>query len=305
MKSLIIVIIFSLANFRDDHSPARSGAVELAGKIFDKESGIEIKAHITGEYTGSPSGKDLQKGAVTSFVLLEETDKKAAVSMAVRNPGGEGLDAYLFFVKDSIWKMSAFRSFQMARDIVPIQDKLERLKPHEVDAIIKSAKNKRSKKKALFSSREEYEFLLGNTRLTLESDEKIVRYLIDNKQEFERIKDSVYKLSGLSQKKRASIGEAAIMMKPAYRKLFISSIRTGCGNQNTACLNFLICESGNNAVGYLYSPDKSDLPSMDPDGIIMLREIGDGWYAYKSVNNKHKPDPPRQRNLNHFYSEIF
>lgn len=36
-----------------------------------------------------------------------------------------------------------------------------------------------------------------------------------------------------------------------------------------------------NTVSFFYAKDKKDLPEMNDSQVIMLREIGDGWYLYK------------------------
>jgi hypothetical protein len=38
-----------------------------------------------------------------------------------------------------------------------------------------------------------------------------------------------------------------------------------------------------NTVGYFYEPDKTKIPEINPSEIIMIREIGDGWYMYKTT----------------------
>ena len=48
-------------------------------------------------------------------------------------------------------------------------------------------------------------------------------------------------------------------------------------------LNFLIGGITDNSVGYLYIKNKKDVPKMNPARFIMIREIGDGWYLYKTT----------------------
>jgi hypothetical protein len=71
-------------------------------------------------------------------------------------------------------------------------------------------------------------------------------------------------------------------LEPEYRKLYISSVWFGdyeLGN----CLNFLIGGLLDNTVGFIYVKNKKDLPVMSPDKIIMIREIGNGWFIYKTT----------------------
>lgn len=48
--------------------------LDLAKKIFGKDSLPEIENYITGEYRGIPNGRDLQKGSITNFSLLKQTE---------------------------------------------------------------------------------------------------------------------------------------------------------------------------------------------------------------------------------------
>ena len=48
-------------------------------------------------------------------------------------------------------------------------------------------------------------------------------------------------------------------------------------------LIFQIYGSFKNEVGYLYIKDKTKLPKMTPNSVIMLRELSDGWYIYKTT----------------------
>jgi hypothetical protein len=70
--------------------------------------------------------------------------------------------------------------------------------------------------------------------------------------------------------------------KADYQKIFISSISTGDFELGNG-INFLIGGMLDNTVGYLYVKDKNDLPEMNSDSVIMIREIGDGWYIYKTT----------------------
>jgi hypothetical protein len=65
--------------------------------------------------------------------------------------------------------------------------------------------------------------------------------------------------------------------------LFISSVSYGDYELGGGCLVFSIGGMMDNTVGFLYVKDKKHLPKMDDSGVIMIREIGDGWYLYKTT----------------------
>lgn len=256
--------------------------LDLAKKIFDENSMPDLEKFTTGEYKGRPNGRDLQKHSMAKFLLLNQTDKRAVVSMTISDSTGKVFDTYLHFQKDTIWKMNAFRALAMTGIIEQVKKELEKLTPLQVDEIVKSAAKSKKGRSPLFTSKEDYEFELGNATLTLESDAKIIEHFRKNKKAFERIKDSAInelRIKKTGEERAMDVGEN---LKTDYRKLYISSVTTG-GYEFGNCLNFLIGGILDNSVGYIYVGDEKNLPEMNPNSIIMLREIGDGWYVYKTT----------------------
>lgn len=254
----------------------------LAKKIFGKDSLPDIANYITGEYKGRPNGKDLQKGSITKFLLLGQTNDKAVIAMTILDSTNKGLDTYLHFEKGTTWKMSAFRALAMTGIIEQAKIELERMTSQQVDDVIKKSKTNNKEDYAIFTSREDYNFQLGNAKLILELDDNIIKHFVNNQAEFERIKNIALKeLEGKEIDEERSINLVE-NMKSAYHKLYISSVSTG-GYELGNCVNFLIGGMVDNSVGYLYVNDKKDLPEMNSDRIIMIREIGNGWYIYKTT----------------------
>lgn len=256
--------------------------LDLAKKIFAKDSFPNLDNYIIGEYKGRPNGQDLQSGSTTKFFLLGKTEKTAVVTMTILDSLGKGLDTYLHFEKDSVWKVSAFRALAMTGIIEQVKIELEKMTPQQVDEIIAKSKKKKKDDFAMLTSREDYNFQLGNTKLTLELDDNIAKHFMTNQAEFERLKNLA-----LSQLEKEKVDEEISIklienLKPDYQKIFISSVSTG-GYELGNCINFLIGGMVDNSVGYIYVNDKKDLPEMTPSRIIMIREIGNGWYIYKTT----------------------
>lgn len=256
--------------------------LDLAKKIFGKDSLVNIDNFIKGEYKGRPNGKDLQKGSTTKFTLLVQAGNRSVVAMTILDSTGKGLDTYLHFEKDTTWKMCAFRALALTGIIEQMKIGLEKMTPQQIDNIITESKKKKKDDFAMFTSREEYNFQLGNAKLTLELDENIAKHFNANQAEFERLKNLA-----LAQLEKEKVDEERSLdlinnLKADYQKLFISSVSTG-GYELGNCLNFLIGGMVDNTVGYIYVKDKKDLPEMNSDRIIMIREIGNGWYIYKTT----------------------
>jgi hypothetical protein len=281
MTRLLITVAFITltANLAYSQNPE---PLNLAKKIFSKDGFNDIDKYITGEYNGRPNGQDLGKNTILTFSLLEQNKNKAVVDMTIQDSTGKGLDTYLFFEKNKIWKMNAFRALALTGIIEQVRDQLENMAPEQVDSIINASKNKKDKDLAIFSSREDYNFQLGNAKLTLELDTNIIKHFLDNKAEFERLKNGA--LKELENNKNDSEQRVALIenLKPDYQKLFISSVSyNDDGLEN--CIDFLIGGITDNSVGYIYVKDKKDLPQMNANRIIMIKEIGDGWYIYKTT----------------------
>lgn len=278
LTTLLITFILTATTFYGQtYEP-----LELAKKIFGKDHMQNIDYYCKGEYKGKPNGKDLQKGSITKFNLLEQTDKKAVVGMTILDSIGNGFDTYLHFEKDIIWKMTAFRGLAMTGMIEQVKIELEKMTTQQVDEIIAESKNKKEDDFVMFSSRDDYNFQLGNAKLTLELDENIIKHFLANQAEFEKLKN--FALKQLEKEKVDEERSIKLIedLKSEYQKLFIYSVSTS-GYQLGNSINFLIGGMLDNTVGYIYVKDKKDLPEMNPSRIIMIKEIGNGWYLYKTT----------------------
>ena len=257
--------------------------LDLAKKIFSKDPFPDIGMYITGEYDGRPNGQDLKNGSITQFLLLGQSSNKAVIAMTILDSTGKGLDTYLHFEKDSIWKIHAFRALAMTGMIEQVKSELEKMTSKQVDDLIEESKKAQTEDHVVFSSREDYNYMLGNTRLTLELDENIIKHFITNKLEFERIKTAAQKeLKNKSQDDENSV-KLVENLRDDYRKLFISSVSYGDYELGGKCLEFSIGGMLDNTVGLLFVNDKKDLPEMNSSRVIMLREIGGGWYLFKTT----------------------
>jgi hypothetical protein len=278
-KLFALFILSSTITYGQGYEP-----LALAKKIFGRDSFPNLGEYITGEYKGDPNGQYFPNDIRLVFGLLQQTDKRAVVALTILDTSGKGIDTYLHFEKDTVWKMNAFRALAMTGIIEQVKYDLEQMKPEQVDSIIAKSKKKKGKEDYTpFNSREEYDFKLGNATLTIDLDENITKHFLQNQAAFERIKNLA--LTELKGKMKNEEDRITLLdnYKTDYRKLFIESVSSGgyefCGK----CLSFLIGGIIDNSVGYLFVENKEDLPEMDPDSIIMIKEIGNGWYIYKTT----------------------
>ena len=254
--------------------------LELAKKIFGKNSLPNIEDYIAGEYKGRPDGRDIQKGSITKFTLLGQTDNYAVVALTILDASGKGIDTYLHFEKSTTWKMTAFRALAMTGMIERAVTQIEKMTPKQIEKMI--AKYKKRNDDSMFTTRAEFDYYYGNAKLTISLDENIAEHFLKNQAAFERLKDIA--LAELENEKEDDEMQIKLIedLKSEYNQIFIASVSTG-GSFLGRGICFLIGGIIDNSVGYLYVKDKSDLPEMSASSVIMIREIGNGWYIFKTT----------------------
>jgi hypothetical protein len=254
--------------------------LELAEKIFSKEPFPDIKQYIE-NYELDDHGGNLNDNVEVKFLFLGEMDNEAVVNMTVFDDSSSGgYDCYLYFRKDLIWKMYAIRSLALTGMIYTIKQHLEQMTPEEISSIIK---RNEENDYAIFSSREEYDFMLGNAKLIIELDDNIIKHFSDNKVEFERLKDLAFQeLKKTTYKKGDKSVSLIEELRSNYQKLYISSVKFG-DTEIGDYLIFLIGGILDNTVGYIYIPPGDSIPKMNSSGLIMVRAIRDGWYMFKTT----------------------
>ena len=277
-KLTLLLFILTLSN---TYSQTSILPLDLAKKILSKVKFTDIKKYCTGEYKGRPNGNDIDKNATLQFALLSQTVDKAVVAVTIIDKTGKGLDTYLHFSKENIWKANAFRALAMTGMIEGAKKELEQLSTKKVDSLIAISKNDTTGN-SMFKSREDFDFQLGNLNLILALDSEIIDHFNKNKIEFERLKDIAFKNLDTTKADEERSIKLCNGLENDFHKLFISSIETG-GYELGNCINFSIGGMLDNTVGYLFVKDKKDVPEMNPSRIIMIREIGNGWYIYKTT----------------------
>ena len=158
---------------------------------------------------------------------------------------------------------------------------LEQLSSKSVDSLIAISKNDTTGN-SMFKSREDFDFQLGNLNLILAMDSEIIDHFNKNKIEFERLKDIAFKNLDTTKADEGRSIKLCNGLENDFHKLLISSIETG-GYELGNSINFSIGGMLDNTVGYFFVKDKQDVPEMNPSRIIMIREIGNGWYIYKTT----------------------
>jgi len=273
MRKIFFITTIMFATMANAQNIKFYEPIELAQKLFSKEKFKEVKKYSTGEFYGRPNGRDFRKDVIKKFRMSFENENYAVVNITLIDKNNEGFDAYLHFEKeDNIWKISAFLALAMTGIVYGAKLEMEKMTEDEINAIINSENENR-----IFKSREDFDFQLENANIILSFDDDIIAFFEKNKNDFENLKNKIIELK--TQNKDVNIYEE---LKSEIRKLRLHSL----SSYELSCKECLIFSFGgilDNTVGYFYLEDKNKLPIPNNDSIIMIREIGNGWYLYKTT----------------------
>ena len=249
--------------------------LELVQKVFtDKKFAKRTNQYSTGEYKGHPNANDLSNNTELNFRLLDKSESTAVINITILDSLGNGIDTYAHLEKDKKWKINAFRALAMTGILEQLKSEFEKMTEQQVDSLIK-IDNKN------FKSREDFEIQLKNIKLTLDLDDSIVQHFQDNKEKFEQVRKELLSIEIDVNEKSYRRINLAEKIKSDHKELLLNSIFTyyGCDK----CYEFVIGGMIDNTVGYLFIPDGQTIPKMNPSRLIMLREIGNGWYIFKTT----------------------
>ncbi|MFB6454235.1 hypothetical protein ACE38W_03105 [Chitinophaga sp. Hz27] len=267
--------------------PNKEGPLDVAKMIYAHQPSPDIHQYLAGDFATTdtlvPGAKDFP-GASFKWRLLDELhDSLALVNMTVMEPNGKATDYYLTMRKDKVWKLTAINSLAMTGMLQAELEELEQMPQGYLDTLIDAAqRDKAGNALKMLTSMDDYHFLLGNIKLILQPDDSIVQHFLDNKAAFNQLKDSA--LAELQRKSTNDKTESQLVkkMEPVYKKLLIESIATDTEDHGKN-IDFIIGGIIDNWVGFLYVKDKKDLPDLYNGNLIMLRDMGDGWYLYKTT----------------------
>lgn len=257
-------------------------ALKVAQIIFGKDSVPDISKYITGEYDGTPNGRDLGN-ATLHWRVLDQRDSLALINLTAVDSSGNGADLYLRMVKDTTWKLQSVRSLAMTGMMQAELEELEQMPQGYLDTLIAAAqKDKQGNALKMLTSMDDYHFLVGNLRLALALDDSIADHFQRNKAAFNRLKDSAVAEIQRTPKQKGKYRKLLRKYTQDYKKLLIENVVTGEA-EGPAAIRFLIGGMIDNFVGYMYVADKKELPDLYDSDLIMLRDLGGGWYLYKTT----------------------
>ena len=250
--------------------------IELAKKLFQTDF-PDVKNYSKDEFEGHPNKSDLAKNSNLNFKTLVQDEKNAVVNVTIKDSLGKGFDSYLHFEKDQTWMITAFRGLAQMGMLQQMLQEFDKMSDKDIDKILEVEKKLKS---PAFQSKEDFKFLIENTKLTLNLDDNIIKHFTDNKENFLFLKDNI------EQYKKANLNVSPKEIKSHFDKELTTLYLNSFGNNYFPCADCFVLTIGgmtDNTVGYFYENDKTKIPSTDPSRVIMIREIGNGWYIFKTT----------------------
>ena len=285
MKSIAFVCVFglgfsvaiaqSLEDFTND--PLVLAEAYIRGQVQPLDSAL------TGEAAENPiSLAKLPKAPRIKALLHWRNVDRALVSVEFSN-ARSAQDLYLFLDSlDRGWRISALREFVLPsvyyQQLNHYRNKGERSIRADYQSRLQASVERGvtvAEHEAVHGSVEDKIFHVFNLRLTSSADADLVRHFEHLRPRFEearRIIDSIPPSPVALEHDNERVGELLryLLVKRAY-------------HHNGSPLRFEIAAIGGDDLGFLYCDDESCIPTPTPGGVIALRNLGGGWWLYRTT----------------------
>ena len=261
-------------------TPAPLAPLRIAEQFVAREGWPPLKDYLCCEAAGQAKsqtlGQQIPPRVARTCQLVRQDSATAVVAVELRDSVGRR-DFYLHFRNgDDGWKLGAIRNLAMTHLGPPMVALLAAMPPAEVAAY------------NLKHPDADHAFTLGNLRLWTSADADITAHFRRNQAGFQEMVRLVQEggyfeaavAPGTATDDEAANADPAV--HALLRRLFLGRVTRragGCGS----CLAFVIGGRTDSTVGLLYQPQPAQLPAMHPDGLMVLRPLGGGWYLYKTA----------------------
>ena len=261
-------------------APPTLPPLRIAEQFVAPSGWPEMKKHLCCEVAGQAKkqtlGQQIPPRQRRRCELIRQDSATAVVAVELRDSASRR-DFYLHFRHDSTgWKLGAIRSLAMTHLGPPMVALLTGLPKAEV------ADYDRKHPDA------SHAFTVGNLRLWTSADAEIAAHFQRHQPDFQKLLHRVQvgkffaaPLPGPDEPAAEQAANADPAVHALLRRLFLGRVTrraTECGS----CLAFVIGGKTTSSVGLLYQPEATQLPAMSPNGVIVLRPLGEGWYLYKT-----------------------
>lgn len=283
---ILILLLFSITIICK--SQTNSEPLELVKKYFNNEL-RNYKSILIGEAKEQNfNPEDIEKKVNRKFEILSEKSENVVIAINL-NDGEHNTDIYAFLIKKEEWKIKAFRSLWLPGFYYSMLQEFNNLDKTGIENIYKEIIKTTKLENDTISEQEiiaeigsldDFVTKIQNMKLTVSSDENLINHYKENEQHFENILEHILSDTTIINKEYWGVDNKNTDFKMELNKILISSI-SGEGLNN--CIDFSIGGMIDNSVGYFYCKDKNKLPEMSDNRYIMIRDLGNGWYLYKTT----------------------
>ena len=284
MKQILIILISlvsQIAYGQNDTIPLDLTKNYFNGKLRNYKSVLISEAK---DQNFNP--KKISKKANLEFEALMYSYNKAVIAISLTE-GKQHSDIYAFWSKDKDWQITAFRALWLPGVFYMLLDNYKDLDSEgikkEYMKMLDEAKQKNDTMTdeqivEKIGTLDEFRFNVENMKLTICSDNDLKEHFYKNQDKFDALLDKVQNDS-ISKTRTWRINKQSDFNLD-MQKLLISDISD---YNNSQLIVFKIGGMIDNSVGYFYCENTEDIPEMSDNRYIMIRELGKGWYLYKTT----------------------
>ncbi|MBH8558012.1 hypothetical protein [Hymenobacter negativus] len=280
MKHFFLLLCLWLPGLATWARPAPLPPLVIAQQFVAPTGWPAMKSYLCCEVAGQAKrqtlGQQIPPRVQRACQLVRQDSATAVVAVELRDSVSRR-DFYLHFRREAEgWKLGAIRNLAMTHLGPPMVALLAAMPPAEV------ADYNRKHPDA------SHDFTIGNLRLWTSADADIAAHFYQHRAAFQEVLSRVQSgrffdaTIGADEATDEQAANADPAVHALLRQLYLGRVTrraTACGS----CLEFVIGGKIDSTVGLLYQPEAALLPAMQPDGLIVLRPLGEGWYLYKTT----------------------
>jgi hypothetical protein len=200
------------------------------------------------------------------FLLLDERNDRALVSVEITK-SGDGVNYYLYLEKqNSSWKLTSMRSLALTG----MYEQL--IKSYDSASLETQQKIKKE-------MGDQFDEMYSTGKLIIATDSQLAKNFTEHKNEYQELLHNVEKYLN-PETMNLSVEDKSLLKKLALTTVYAPDDSSfDCDH----CYFFMIGGMVDNAVGYAYIPNSSQIPFPDGKNYIMFRSLDENWYIYKTT----------------------
>jgi hypothetical protein len=191
------------------------------------------------------------EGANHEYEIIEQNDDRMIIDVKSHYLGYDTeQETYFTIVKTDVgWRIDKYRVLVSGNSLYTYVNNPADTPPEFIDE----------------NTQQTYLVSLESAKLAIRSDAQLIEYFKQNKEKF-------YELMNFNN-----------INQNLVNNLNLTTVIRNYNNYCLTCTFFIIGGSKDDTVGYFFLSNKSKLPKIDGHSLIIIREIGNGWYFYKGT----------------------